>query len=290
MRIPADLAAAVAPFLDGAPVAARGVGGGCISPAARVEGPTGYVAFLKWTDGHTPPGLFAAEADGLRALRAAGALPVPEVLGVAADRWLLLAWLEPAHADAAAWAAFGAGLAALHRSADGGWGWSRDNFIGPLPQANPPAESWPRFWRERRLAPQLERALERGQLTGGDERRLRALMAALPERLGAAAAADGPSLLHGDLWSGNAHTCTAGVALVDPAAYRGHREVDLAMAHLFGGFPGPFWEAYENAWPLQPGAAARRPIYQIYYLLVHVNLFGGGYVDRTRAALAEAGC
>jgi fructosamine-3-kinase len=290
MMIPREVAEAVAPLVGGAPVTGRRVGGGCISPSARIRGPRGDVAFLKWAHGSTPAGLFTAEARGLRALRACGAAPVPEVLGVDGDRWLLLDWLEPAAAPAEAWASFGAALAALHRAAAKGWGWPRDNFIGSLPQANEPVDDWARFWADRRLAPQLERALAAGRLDRSDQRRFEALLATLPERLRPAAGADGPSLLHGDLWSGNAHACTAGVALVDPAVYRGHREVDLAMADLFGGFPAAFWEAYQEAWPLQPDALARRPIYQLYYLLVHVNLFGSGYVDRTRMALREAGC
>jgi fructosamine-3-kinase len=288
--IPRDVAAAVAPLVGGEPVTGRRVDGGCISPAARVAGARGDVAFLKWADGSTPAGLFAAEARGLSALRARGAVPVPEVLGVDGDRWLLLDWLEPAAASAEAWTTFGAGLAALHRSTAEEWGWPRDNFIGPLPQANGPVADWAGFWADRRLAPQLERALAAGRLDRSDQRRFEALLSALAERLGPAAAADEPSLLHGDLWSGNAHACTAGVALVDPAVYRGHREVDLAMADLFGGFPAAFWDAYQEAWPLQPDALARRPIYQLYFLLVHVNLFGHGYVERTRTALREAGC
>ncbi|MEX2609556.1 MAG: fructosamine kinase family protein [Gemmatimonadota bacterium] len=289
MSVPAAVVAEVAPLLGGTVLDARPVGGGCISPAARVQGQDGRVGFLKWASGDTPAGLFAAEGHGLNALRQAGAVPVPTVLGVDGDRWLLLEWLEPAPADAAAWTAFGSGLAALHRSADGAWGWETDNFIGPLPQANAPAADWPSFWAERRLAPMLARARRTGHLSAADERRGHALLAALPDLLGPAAVRDGPSLLHGDLWSGNAHACAAGLALVDPAVYRGHREVDLAMADLFGGFPEPFWAAYAEAWPLLEGAARRRAVYQLYYLLVHVILFGGGYVARTRAALGQAG-
>ncbi|HEX2092388.1 MAG TPA: fructosamine kinase family protein, partial [Longimicrobiaceae bacterium] len=163
-----------------------------------------------------------------------------------------------------------------------------DNFIGPLPQPNAPAAGWAEFWRDRRLEPQLRRARDAGHSPGppADWERL---FARLPGLL-APAERDGSSLLHGDLWSGNVVAGAGGEPwLVDPAAYRGHREVDLAMAGLFGGFSARFHAAYAEAWPLLPGyPEGRRAVYQLYYLLVHVVLFGGGYVERTRAALREA--
>jgi fructosamine-3-kinase len=270
------------------------VGGGCISPVARVEMEGGGVAFVKWREPGGVRGLFRAEATSLAALAAAAALRVPAVLGVEdageGVGWLLLEWLEPGRPGTGSWERLGHGLARLHRTVGPRWGWPEDNFIGPLPQANGWLDDWPAFWRERRLEPQLRRAVEAGALSGSDRRRFDRLLDRLDEAL-AGAAADGPSLLHGDLWSGNVHFVAGGEpALIDPSSSYGHREVDLAMAELFGGFDAAFFRAYDEAWPVDAAyRAVRRPVYQLYYLLVHVNLFGAGYVARTQRALAEAG-
>lgn len=187
------------------------------------------------------------------------------------------------------WERLGTGLASLHRVRAERHGWPSDNVIGSLPQANGWMDEWPAFWRERGLGPQLRLAYDSGWFEPSARRRFDALLDRLDEFL-APAAEDGPSLLHGDLWSGNVHPTADGeAALIDPASYHGHREVDLAMAELFGGFDTTFHDAYREAWPLADGYdEARRAIYQLYYLLVHVNLFGGGYVARTLGALGAA--
>lgn len=180
----------------------------------------------------------------------------------------------------AAWAGrLGRGLAALHRPA-GAVGWRRDNFIGSLPQSNR-ARAWPRFWTESRIGPQLRAARDGGHFRGRAGDTLARLLERTPAIL-EDAMSGGPSLLHGDLWGGNVFPDGSGrPVLVDPAIYRGHREVDLAMSELFG-FPDGFLPAYREARPVAPGYEAfRRDLYQLYYLLVHVNLFGAGY---------EAGC
>jgi protein-ribulosamine 3-kinase len=263
------------------------VGGGCVSPAARLVATSGESAFLKW--GEAEPGMFAAETRGLRALAGAHAVRVPHVLA-GGDGWLLLEWLEPGRAGRRAWHELGRSLAQLHRTPAERYGADHDNFIGSLPQSNDRSADWPEFWRERRLLPQLRRTRDAGLLTAGDARRFDALCAALPERIGEAAAADGASLLHGDLWRGNALALAdGGVALVDPSCYYGHREVDLAMMELFGGFDDACHAAYRESWPLVDGyVPIRRAVYQLYYLLVHVNLFGAGYLSGTRAALDAA--
>jgi protein-ribulosamine 3-kinase len=263
---------------------ATAVGGGCISPAWRVTLEGGDVAFIKSAPAGAPRGLLMAEAVSLERLAVAGAVRVPAVIA-RADEWLALEWLEPAPATPRGWRALGAGLASLHRVAGSAYGWEADNFIGTLPQPNAVLASWPEFWAVRRLGPQLERAA--GHLDAGTRRAFEGLLDELPARL-AAAAAEPASLLHGDLWYGNVHMASGGPALIDPSSYYGHREVDLAMARLFGGFDTEFFRAYEAEWPLSAGAQARLPIYQLYYLLVHVNLFGGSYVSATRQALAEA--
>ncbi|MBW3569937.1 MAG: fructosamine kinase family protein [Gemmatimonadetes bacterium] len=257
----------------------------------RVELADGPV-FVKY-NADAPPGLFAAEARGLDALRAAAeGLVVPRVLAWAeaeegAPAWLALEWLHPSPRARDFGERLGRGVAALHRARrEDGWGWMEDNFIGPLPQANAPAASWEEFWRVRRLEPQLELARAAGRLPGKVAEWDR-LLDQLPELL-APAEADGPSLLHGDLWGGNVLAAPGGPALVDPAVHRGHREADLAMTELFGGFGGGFHAAYGEAWPLQPGYPVRRAVYQLWYLLVHVNLFDGGYGAQTAAVLREA--
>lgn len=271
--------------------AADPVTGGCISPVAQVATDRGERFFLKWTAAGQPPGLIEAEGRGLRLLQATGAVRVPELIAARAseDRWLLLEWIEPGPASPAAWRRLGEDLASLHRSRGDRFGAEHPNFIGPLPQTNEATPSWPAFWRTRRLEPQLRLAVERDMFRPADVDRFERLLERLDDRI-AAGDEEGPSILHGDLWSGNIHMAADGrPALIDPSAYHGHREVDLAMAELFGGFGREFQDAYERAWPLSPGFAARRAVYQLYYLLVHVNVFGAGYVGGCRRALQEAG-
>lgn len=284
MSLPPAVAAGVSAALGAAVRSASGVGGGCVSPAWRADLADGRRVFVKTAPAGAGGDLLDQEAAALRALAAAGAVRVPAVLAMG-GAWLALEWLEPGPATDAAWSDLGRGVAALHRSTADRWGWPADNYIGPLPQSNAWSANWPEFWAERRLRPQVERA--RDQLGVAARDGFERLLGELDGRL-AAAAEDGPSLLHGDLWSGNVHMTAGGAALIDPSSSYGHREVDLAMADLFGGFAPPFWRAYESAWPLLPGAAARRPIYQLYYLLVHVNLFGAGYVAGTERALRAA--
>lgn len=284
MTLPAHIRAEASRDLGVRIAGVHGVGGGCISPAYRITCDDGSSVFLKTAPAGAPAEMLMREAESLERIAATGRVRVPHVRAVASS-WLALEWLEPAAANDAAWGALGRALARLHRVGSERYGWSSANFIGPLPQSNDPADDWPSFWRTQRLEPQLLRA--RDQLGRENVARLERLLDELALRLGPAAA-DGPSLLHGDLWNGNVHFTAGGGALIDPASYYGHREVDLAMAALFGGFPNAFFAAYSAEWPLSEGAAARRPIYQLYYLLVHVNLFGAGYIGRTRAALESA--
>ena len=279
------------------------VGGGCISQTARVSATDGAVVFLKWARrGELPAGIFAAEADALSALRAASAVRVPAVFGRSATAsqfdWLLLEWLEPARLTRSTWHALGAALALLHRSSNHRFGWRDANFIGSLPQTNGWNGDWPSFWRSERLQPQLEIAARAGELRSTQLKRFDLLLGALDDLL-AIANTEGPSLLHGDLWNGNVLGCKTArggdgddgveAALVDPSIYYGHREVDLAMARLFGGFDASFFEAYEEAWPQESGSEQRKLVYQLYYLLVHVNLFGGSYVQSALSAVGQLG-
>lgn len=300
--LPEALADAVGP--DRRVASLTRVGGGDINNACVVSLEDGARLFLKWNEA-APPGMFEAEADGLAALRAAAGtdLIVPGVraLGQARDT----AWLLMEHVDTgprrsspsrSGWATrLGRGIAAMHRGLSRGepaeaaptldraeFGWARDNFIGRLPQSNAPTGDWAAFWRDRRVGPQVKFATDAGLLSGAALEDVDRLLDRIPEAL-VGADADGPSLLHGDLWSGNAYSGPQGnPVLIDPAVYRGHREVDLAMTELFGGFPARFYDAYHEAWPVSHAYhERRRDCYQLYYLLVHVNLFGRGYVAGT---------
>ncbi|MFW6199926.1 MAG: fructosamine kinase family protein [Gemmatimonadota bacterium] len=289
---------------------ARTVGGGCINHSARIEIHTGDRFFLKWNADH--PELFGPEADGLEALAEAaqegapeGAPPlrIPEVVGVGegsdgAAGWLLLEYVPEGRPGPDYDRALAEGLAGIHsRRASGptatgkSWGWSADNFIGSLPQSNTPRPVWAEFWIEERIRPQLDLARDRGFFdAGGATRSGWDALFQRADELVAAGEEDGPSLLHGDLWSGNVYPGPRGEpVLIDPAVYRGHGEVDLAMTELFGGFGQEFYREYREVRPLAAGyREVRRHVYQLYPLLVHVNLFGGGYAGRARDALERA--
>lgn len=284
MLVPLDVREAVEANLGEAIADAERLGGGCISPAAHIRSSAGASYFLKWGAGD-PAGLFAAEAAGLAALRATDTVRVPEVIAHA-ETWLLLEWLVPGTPRAGAWADLGRTLAALHAVREAAFGADADNFIGSLPQSNARRSSWAGFWGECRLLPMLERT--HFAFARADIARLERFATDLEDLL-AAGDADGASRLHGDLWSGNVHASDGGLAVIDPSCYHGHREVDLAMAALFGGFDRDFFAAYADVWPLSPGWRERRAAYQLYYLLVHVALFGDGYVRGTLDALAAAG-
>jgi fructosamine-3-kinase len=270
----------------GSPVRrARPVGGGSISAAWKVELADGRRLFVK-SNRAALGGLFEREVEGLRALEAAGALRVPRdaVAGLAGPTaWIAMEAIETGAPPASFWSDFGTGLARLHREAVAGrFGFTHDNFIGATPQPNDWMEDWVDFWRRQRLGFQLRLARESGRSDAELARLGDRLLDRLEVLLGGA---EGPaSLLHGDLWSGNFLVASSGEpVLVDPACYYGHREADLAMTHLFGGFDARFYAAYEASWPLPRGHAGRRPVYELYHLLNHLNLFGGGYLGRCLA-------
>ncbi len=282
----------------GAPVTLEPVGGGCIAAAAIARFADGSEVFVKAAEG--APGLFVAEADGLRALAEAGAIRVPGVLAVG-EGALVLERIREGSRPADFFERFGRALAALHGHRGPACGFHRDNWIGATLQPNVPlrggwpgweqgetqaargdGNDWPEFFVERRLRFQCKLAAERGatgllSLLDRAEPRIHALLAAAPEP---------PSLLHGDLWGGNFLTDETGdPVLIDPAVYYGHREADLAMTRLFGGFAPAFHGAYDEALPLAPGYAEREPAYQLYHVLNHFNLFGGGYLAQAERIL-----
>jgi protein-ribulosamine 3-kinase len=213
---------------------------------------------------------YAAEAEGLEALRMAG-VRVPQVLELGPGFIRLEQLQLGARAN---WPALASMLARQHRSTAERYGWHRDNTIGPTPQANGWCDDWMAFWRERRLQPQLELARQNGYALDAPD------VAGLLEKHRPPA-----SLLHGDLWSGNVGFTAQGPVIFDPAVYYGDREADLAMTELFGGFPREFYAAYDAAYPLDAGYALRKDVYNLYHLLNHLNLFGRGYLAPVQAAL-----
>jgi len=213
---------------------------------------------------------FAAEAEGLEALRPH--IRVPKILdhGVKDGKaFILLEQLDLKRSGD--YAALGRMLAALHRQTGPRFGWARDNYIGLAPQINTWRDDWGVFFRECRIQPQLETARK----NGFDFNVQFDLKGHRPQ----------PSLLHGDLWSGNAGFTADGPVVYDPAVYYGDRETDLAMTELFGGFPREFYAAYNEAFPLPEGYEQRKHLYNLYHLLNHLNLFGGGYLGQVKATL-----
>jgi fructosamine-3-kinase len=257
------------------------VGGGDINDAFRAEFEDGGRAFVK-TRADAPPGEYAAEAAGLRWLGEAGGVGVPEVVGVS-DDFLALEWLEPGPAGDEA--ALGRGVAVMHaaRAAIFGGAGAGHLRIGPLELPNDPLPEWPAFYAERRLRPLVERA----RLSSSGARAVETVCDQIGDLAGPA---EPPARLHGDLWSGNVLWSGGRPYVIDPIAYGGHREVDLAMLQLFGA-PGPrFVAAYEDVAPLAEGWRDRVQLYQLFPLLVHAALFGGGYTGSVeRAARHYAG-
>ena len=266
------------------------VAGGDIHQAFRVDLDDGRRIFVK-TSRTTPDGLFAAESEGLRWLGSFGALPVPGALAFrdhtpGQPGYLALDWHAPAgrgnrdHARR-----FGRGLAQLHSNPIARPGWHRDVFIGPLPQSNQDVASvdttaaWTDFWIHRRLLPMARRA--QADLGRAGMRLIESVAERCAPLLDEVAQL-GP--LHGDLWAGNALWTDAGGLLIDPAVYAGDPEVDLAMMALFGGFSAEVWSAYFDVRPRAIGFEARRDLYQLWPLLVHVALFGAGYTSQVQAA------
>lgn len=267
----------------------QALGGGCINRAFRLgDGRRQYFVKLntqQFLD------IFEAEAAGLAELLATGALRVPAPIAsgvVGVEAYLVLEHIplqgggDPARA--------GERLAALHRTQGIQFGWWRDNHIGATPQANTPAGDWARFWRQRRLGPQLDLAARNGY-GGRLQRRGERLLARFPVLIDHQPT---PSLLHGDLWGGNlAYDADGQPVVFDPAVYYGDRETDLAMTELFGGFPSRFYTGYQAVWPLGSGYQVRKTLYNLYHVLNHLNLFGGGYLpqaeDMIERLLAELG-
>jgi len=268
---------------------ARPLAGGDINQAFEVGLADGRAVFVK-CNVSAPNDMFVAEARGLAWLAEAKALRVPGVLAASGANdltpFLALELIRSAPSRADNFdERLGRGLAALHRHGAQAFGLDHDNYVGRLPQKNTFGVAWPEFYRVRRLGPQLRAAADAGLAPARMRRDFERLLAQLETLCGPP---EPPARLHGDLWGGNMIADDLGEpCLIDPAAYGGHREIDLAMMKLFGGFGPRVFAAYKEAFPLADGYRERVPLYQLYPLMVHVNLFGGGYLAQVEAALAR---
>jgi fructosamine-3-kinase len=292
MAVPAALAAILAEELNAELSTVQPVGGGDISQAARVEA-GGRAYLVKWHSRPPQPQpgwleMFEAEAAGLALLASAQAVRVPVVYGHGAAQagavpaYIVMEWIERGSRYAAlldqrtASEALGRQLAALHRATAPAYGLDHGNYCGATPQDNRWLPTWIEFYGQRRLGFQMELAGRQGLMPTERRRRLERLIDRLDRWIDESACR--PSLLHGDLWGGNWLVDAAGQpVLIDPAVTYGEREAELAMCRLFGGFPADFFAAYDAAWPPAPGRDERVPLYQLYHLLNHLNLFGEGY-------------
>ena len=277
-------------------VSKRSVYGGDINESYRLSLSDGTAVFIKC---NAPKNLsfFEAEAKGLEALQKTGTIGVPKVLGLGTDEkqgisFLLMDYLESVPKINEYWEVFGRELAALHCAdcqsfigADGelSFGFEADNYIGASPQKNTPKEDWITFYRECRLHPQMKKA--EGYMDSVMRKQCEKLLEHLDSYL---VEPEFSSLLHGDLWSGNALCGPDGKAWIfDPAVYVGHFEADLAMTELFGGYPASFYGAYSEITPIDSGYQDRRDLYNLYHMLNHLNLFGGSYLGSVQRILSR---
>lgn len=262
----------------------RSVGGGSVNHAyAIVDGDRAY--FVKVNEA-SRLSMFEAEALGLQEIAATKTIRVPRPLcwGTAdQSSYIVLEWLDTGYGTHRSWQEMGRNLAAMHRVTSSlGFGWSRDNTIGFIPQRNPWTTTWVEFFTVHRIGFQLDLAQKRGgRFSQGDR-----LLDVIPSIL--AGHEPEPSLVHGDLWTGNAIvTQLEEPVIVDPATYYGDREVDLAMSELFGSFPNDFYRAYNDAYPLEAGYERRKILYNLYHILNHYNQFGSGYESQANSMIAS---
>ncbi len=262
----------------------RSVSGGCINAGYAISG-SQQTYFVKVNQA-SQLAMFRAEAAGLDEILASQTIRVPKPIcwGTAANSaYLVLEWLELSHSSGSGWELMGQKLAALHQTTSlKGFGWQMNNTIGATVQINDWTKNWTDFWTEHRLGYQFKLAAQRGGIFPQQNR----LLNAIPEIL--AGHDPQPSLVHGDLWSGNAAvTQQREPVMFDPATYYGDREVDLAMTELFGGFPADFYRGYNAAFPLDPGYLQRKILYNLYHILNHFNLFGGSYAAQANRMIEQ---
>lgn len=262
----------------------RPVSGGCINQGYAVSG-NGLIYFVKINQANQEA-MFAAEALGLKQIHATKTIRVPEPIcwGIAdKSSYLVLEWLEFGGGDSQSWEKMGQNLAHLHQvSLSDRFGWHCNNTIGSTPQINTISNNWADFFAHQRIGYQLRLAKERGGNFPDEDQVIPAISEILSQHQ------PHPSLVHGDLWSGNAAITVDGEPVIlDPATYWGDREVDLAMTELFGGFPAAFYRGYNDVFPLDAGYQKRKTLYNLYHILNHFNLFSGGYASQANRMLQE---
>ncbi|MCA2504304.1 MAG: fructosamine kinase family protein [Microcystis sp. M54BS1] len=260
------------------------VSGGCINQGYAVSG-NGLIYFVKINQANQEA-MFAAEALGLKQIHATKTIRVPEPIcwGIAEkSSYLVLEWLEFGGGNSQSWEKMGQNLAHLHQvSLSDRFGWHCNNTIGSTPQINTISNNWADFFAHQRIGYQLRLAKERGGNFPDEDQVIPAISEILSQHQ------PHPSLVHGDLWSGNAAITVDGEPVIlDPATYWGDREVDLAMTELFGGFPAAFYRGYNDVFPLDAGYQKRKTLYNLYHILNHFNLFGGGYASQANRMLQE---
>ncbi|WP_341524983.1 fructosamine kinase family protein [Nostoc sp. UHCC 0302] len=262
----------------------RSVSGGCINQGYAVS--NGELSYFVKLNQASQVAMFEAEALGLEEMQTTNSIRVPKPIcwGVAGNSgYIVLEWLELGGGNSNFWPEMGRKLAAMHKaSSSQGFGWKINNTIGSTPQINTWTADWAEFYTKHRLDYQFQLARQRG----GNFPKQEELLAAIPELL-----ADHqvqPSLVHGDLWGGNAGCTTSGEPVIfDPATYFGDREVDIAMTELFGGFPAAFYKGYNEVFPLDAGYEKRKTLYNLYHILNHFNLFGGGYASQANRMIDQ---
>lgn len=233
------------------------------------------------------PEMLLKEAKGLMELAQKSSFQIPEVIGNYTDfsnQYLLLEFVTSGTKNQTFWEDFGTQLSMMHQQTSDCFGWSEDNYIGTLIQSNAHHDNWSEFYSNERILPQVELAFNAKRVDIHFVKAAESLCKKLNELF----PKEPPALLHGDLWSGNFMVSSDGhPVLIDPAVYYGHREMDLGMMHLFGGFSPTLFESYHHHFPLEKGWSNRIPLTQLYPILVHVNLFGGGYVQNAASIIHQ---
>ncbi len=262
----------------------RFTGGGSINDARIIKTTSGYY-FVKVNSAALYPAMFEKEAKGLTLLKKTGVVTVPAVIAYGEekeDAFLILEYINSSTAASGYWKRLGEELAALHRHTASSFGLDHNNYIGSLSQSNKHHHTWSSFFREERLEPQVVLAFNNGRI----DKELIKQFDTFYHRLENLFPKEPPSFIHGDLWGGNVMTGKNGEpVIIDPAVYYGHREMDLGMSMLFGGFNQKFYDSYAQAYPLESGWRERMDFCNLYPLMVHVNLFGGGYAGSVKSIL-----
>jgi fructosamine-3-kinase len=260
------------------------VAGGCINETFCIEGKDGRQFFVKKNQASFRS-FFKAEARALTEIRETQTIHAPGVIahGVENDKaFLVLEFMEEGTASPSGQAKLGTLLAKMHRVEQAHFGWGMDNCIGATPQPNPKSKNWAKFYRDHRLSHQFNLAAQKGRRFEGANDLLDQIDSFFSTYH------PHPSLLHGDLWGGNASYDSAGIPFIfDPASYYGDRETDLAFTYMFGGFNSDFYQAYEQEYPLNSGFKVRKTLYNLYHELNHFNLFGGGYSSSAQLSINE---